>query len=172
MICAVCGQRSPSPQSNSIRFCIIINDASLHELAMQGLTDRLEILEKSCFRSTKDTWHRRCKNILQSPINLIFIVNRFRYIDNQLIKYNLVSLDLNITLGSYNITLQADIDHHRLSVYCGQYTTSVYWKHSIATTRKITACDGNQTQGSYITYIILYILFVEWVSNHNTEHRK
>ena len=64
-------------------------------------------------------------NISYSLLNII--VNCFSYVDNQFIKSRCsVPLGMNIRLGSYEFSLQAIIDHHGLSVYCGHYTTFVF----------------------------------------------
>ena len=63
----------------------------------------------------------------------MIIINRFSYIDNQYIKYRcLVPLGLNIILGPYEFSLQATINHHGLSRYCGHYCgNTFYWNDKI-----------------------------------------
>ena len=73
----------------------------------------------------KDTWHVEPKHILQPPQYLIAAVNRFNNTNNKFNKNrNLIHVDLNITLGLYTFNVQATIDHHVHSVYCGHYTVS------------------------------------------------
>ena len=43
-------------------------------------------LENTCFRYKKDTWYVEWHYILQAPRKLNVIVNRFRYINNNVIK--------------------------------------------------------------------------------------
>ena len=85
-MCDVCAVRSPSFQSNNVLYITVMNDASLQELMMQGLDGRLETL---CFQCKRNTWHLCSKQFLQPPKYLIIIVNRFSYVDNQVIKLDL-----------------------------------------------------------------------------------
>ena len=101
------------------------------------------------YYGTRGTWYEYSKHILRSPKYLAIFVNRFIYIDNQIInKMCLASLYLNIRLRSYQFNLQGTTDHRRLSVYWGYYTTSTHcWgKHFI-----VSVCDKNYTGGCYPT---------------------
>ena len=84
----------------------------------------------------------------------------------------MISLDLNIIQGSYEISLHADL--HGLFMYCGQQTTSVIWigRAFYCNDDKIAVCDMNHTRGSSTSYIILYKMRVEWVYNQNIEDGK
>ena len=64
--------------------------ASMQELMMQGLQ---QILENSCFRCKKNTWHVESKYIFQPLKYVIIIVSRFRDINN------------NVTKGRYSIPI-------------------------------------------------------------------
>ena len=142
MVCDVCGLRSPSFQPNSVLYITIINNASLHELVMQGLE---EILEKSCFQCKRNTWHPCSQKLLQPPKYVVININRFSYVCNQFLKNrSLAPLGLNFMLGSYAFSLQATLGFSMLS---GHYSASVYCceKNFIATTTKLL-CDIHQTK--------------------------
>ena len=55
--------------------------------------------------------HTCYKHIIQPPKDTIIIVRSIIYIDNSFLNRCLVPLDLNITLGSCQFSLQATIDH-------------------------------------------------------------
>ena len=93
----VCGLRSPSLQSSDILCITFISDASLQELVMQGLEERLK---KLCLQCNRDTWHTCSKHILQAPKDRLMNVKWFSYIANQFIKDTpLVPLDSSKILG-------------------------------------------------------------------------
>ena len=163
-MCDVCGLRSQSLRSNSVLYISIINNASLQELVMQGLEERLE---KSSFQCKRNTWHLCSKQFLQPPKYLVISVNRFSYVGGQFMKKNrsLVPLDSNFMLCSYEFSLQATIDHHGLSVYRGHCTASVYCcEKTFYCNDKITICDINNTLESSTTHVV--------VCNLNTEDGK
>ena len=98
----------------------------MQELTMKGIQQKLQ---KSYFRCKKNTWHVECNCILQPPKYLIIIVNRFRYINNNITKdrYS-IPMDITIVLDLNKFNLQTTIDHHGSSVYSGDYTLSTVVK--------------------------------------------
>ena len=56
---------------------------------------------------------------------MIIAVNRLRYVDNNFTKGSCsIHMDMAAVVGIHKFSLQATIDHHELSMYCGHYTTS------------------------------------------------
>ena len=136
--------RSPSFQSNTVLYITLINNASLLELVMQGLEEKLE---KSCFQCKRNTWHKCSQHILHSPKYLIINIKPFSYAGNQFIRNIYIApLGLDFMLGTYTFSQQATIDHHRFFMYSGHYTAAVYCceKTFIAITTKLM----------YLIYII------------------
>ena len=85
-------------------------------------------LEKSmsCFQPKKNTWHVESNSILQPPKNLIIIVNRFRYINNNVTKdVSSIPMDMTIVHGPRKFSLHNTIANHGPSMYSGHYTTSI-----------------------------------------------
>ena len=59
-------------------------------------------------------------------INVIIVINRFRYINNNFTKDRCsIPMDITIVLGLHKFSLQATIDHHGPSMYSGNYTASI-----------------------------------------------
>ena len=84
IVCDACGLRSPSFESGSVLYITpIYTSSGMQELMMQGMQQNLE---KSCFRCKRNTWHVESNHILLHPKYLIIVVNRFRYINNDLTK--------------------------------------------------------------------------------------
>ena len=83
IVCDACGLRSPSFESSSVLYITPTYTCSMQGLIKQGMGQKLE---KSCFRCKKNTWHVEINYILQPPKYLIIVVNRFRYINNNLPK--------------------------------------------------------------------------------------
>ena len=104
-VCDVSGLGSPSLESSSVLY-ITPTYTSCMELIMQGMQQKRE---KSCFRCKKNTWHVESNYCLQPPKNLIIIVNRFRYINN------------NVTKDRCSMHIDMTINHHEPSMYSGHY---------------------------------------------------
>ena len=88
----------------------------------------------------KNTRHIESSYILQPPKYLLLFVNRFRYLNNNIIKDRCpIPLDTTVMLGPLKFNLQATIDHHGPSIDSGHYTASINCckKHSIATITKL-----------------------------------
>ena len=89
--------------------------------------------------------HIESSNILQPPKYLFLFVNRFRYLDNDIIKDRCpLHLDTTVMLGPLKFNLQATIDHHGPSIDSGHYTASINCckkKHSIATITKLRSLE-------------------------------
>ena len=94
-------------------------------------------LEKSCFRCKKNTWYVELKYVLQPPKDLIIMVNRFRYINNNVTKDKYSTpMDMAIVLGQIQ-----PASYHRSSwtiyVFCSlYYLYQLLQKHSNAMTAK------------------------------------
>ena len=107
IVCDVCGLRSPLFDSATILYFTSTDNASLQELVLQEHKQKL-YEARCCYK--KDTLHVEFKHILQPPIYVIIIVNRFNYISNKIIKNrSLIPLDLNIVLGPYKFNLRATV---------------------------------------------------------------
>ena len=63
------------------------------------------------------------KRILQPPKYLIFVVNRFKYININATKNRSIT-PMNL-LGPYRFNLQTTVGHHRHSMNYGHYTESI-----------------------------------------------
>ena len=150
--------RSPSIESSGVLYISPTHTSSMQELIMQGLQQKLE---KSCFRCNKNTWHVESNHILQPPNYLIIVVNRFRYINNQLAKDKCsIPMDMTVVLGYHKFSLQATIDHHGPSIYSGHYTTSVNCcnRTFFCNDNKITEFDMINTKNSSTAYVVIYKL--------------
>ena len=118
-----CGLRSPQLKSSSVLYITPICTSSMQELVKQGIKQNLE---KSCFLCKKNIWHVESNYLLQPPNYLIIVVNRFRYINNDVTKYRCsITMDMTVVLGLHKFNLQATIDHHEPSMYSGHYTASI-----------------------------------------------
>ena len=105
----------------------------MQNLILEGLQQKLQ---KSCSRSSKNTWHVESSYILQPPKYLLLFVNRFRYINNDVTKDRCpIPMDTTVRLGPLKFRLRATIDHHGPSIHSGHYIASINCckKHSIAT---------------------------------------
>ena len=101
-------------------------------------------LQKSCSRCNKNTRHIESSYILQPPKYLLLFVNRFRYLNNNIIKVRCpIPLDATVMFGPLKFNLQATIDHHGPSIDSGHYTASINCckKHSIATITKLRSLE-------------------------------
>ena len=73
-----------------------------------------------------NTRHIESSYILQPPKYLLLFVNRFRYLNNNIIKDRCpIPLDTTVMLGPLKFNLQATIDHHGPSIDSGHYTASI-----------------------------------------------
>ena len=84
IVCDVCGLRSPSFESSSVLYISPTDTSSMQNLILEGLQQKLQ---KSCSRCNKNTRHIESSYILQPPkYLLLFVNNRFRYINNNITK--------------------------------------------------------------------------------------
>ena len=96
---------------------------SIQNLILQGLQQKLQ---KSCSPINKNTWHIQSSYMLQPPKCLLLIVNRFRYINNNVTKDRCsIPMDTTVRLGPLKFSLWATIDHHGPSIHYGHYTASI-----------------------------------------------
>ena len=141
IVCEVCGLRSPSFESSSVLHISPTDTPSMQNLILEGLQQKLQ---KSCSRCNKNTRHIESSYILQPPKYLLLFVNRFRYLNNNIIKDRCpIPLDTTVMLGPLKFNLQATIDHHGPSIDSGHYTASINCckKHSIATITKLRSLE-------------------------------
>ena len=123
IVCEVCGLSSPSFESSSLLHISPTNTPSMQNLILEGLQQKLQ---KSCSRCNKNTQHIESSYILQPPKYLLLFVNRFRYLNNNIIKDRCpIPLDTTVMLGPLKFNLQATIDHHGPSIDFGHYTASI-----------------------------------------------
>ena len=94
----------------------------------------------------------------QPPKYLLLFVNRFRYLNNNIIKDRCpIPLDATVMLGPLKFNLQATIDHHGPSIDSGHYTASINCckKTFYCNDHKITEF-GTTDKNSSTAYIVLY----------------
>ena len=128
---------------------------SMQNLILEGLQQKLQ---KSCSRCNKNTRHIESSYILQPPKYLLLFVNRFRYLNNNIIKDRCpIPLDATVMLGPLKFNLQATIDHHGPSIDSGHYTASINCckKTFYCNDHKITEF-GITDKNSSTAYIVLY----------------
>ena len=155
IVCEVCGLRSPSFESSSVLHISPTDTPSMQNLILEGLQQKLQ---KSCSRCNKNTRHVESGYILQPPKYLLLFVNRFRYLNNNIIKDRCpIPLDATVMLGPLKFNLQATIDHHGPSIDSGHYTASINCckKTFYCNDYKITEF-GITDKNSSTAYIILY----------------
>ena len=122
IVCEVCGLRSPSFESSSVLHISPTDTPSMQNLILEGLQQKLQ---KSCSRCNMNTQHIESSYILQPPKYLLLFVNRFSYLNNNIIKDRCpIPLDTTVMLGPLKFNLQATIDHHGPSIDSGHYTAS------------------------------------------------
>ena len=142
IVCEVCGLRSPSFESSSVLHISPTDTPSMQNLILEGLQQKLQ---KSCSRCNKNTRHVESSYILQPPKYLLLFVNRFRYLNNNIIKDRCpIPLDATVMLGPLKFNLQATIDHHGPSIDSGHYTlhlSIVAKKHCIAAITKLRSSE-------------------------------
>ena len=110
---------------------------SMQNLILEGIQQKLQ---KSCPRCNKNTRNIESSYILQPPKYLLLFVNRFRYLNNNIIKDSCpIHLDTTVMLGPLKFNLQANIDHHGhlLIPVITLHLSIVAKKHSIATITKL-----------------------------------
>ena len=120
---------------------------------MPGMQQKLE---KFCFRCKKNTWHVESNYISQPSKYLIIIVNRFRYINNNVTKDRCsIPMDMTDVLGLHKFSLQAAIGHHGLCIQVIILPSTV---------AKIFYCNDSKitqmidTKNSSIAYVVIYKL--------------
>ena len=86
------------------------------------------VLEIICFIYKKNIWHVESNYNLQSPNNLIIIVNQFRYINN-IVRWS-IPMDMTIAPGFHKSNPQATIGHHEISMYSVHYNKND-WYHKV-----------------------------------------
>ena len=122
------------------------------------------LAQKSCSRCNKNTRHIESSYILQPPKYLLLFVNRFRYLNNNIIKDRCpIPLDATLMLGPLKFNLQATIDHHGPSIDSGHYTASINCckKTFYCNDHKITEF-GITDKNSSTAYIVLYKWIDTW----------
>ena len=99
------GLRPLSFEVSIVLYITPIYASSMQKLIMQGMQQKLQ---KSCFRIKKKTWHVKSKCVLQHPKYLIIIVNRFRFINNNVTKDRCsIPIDMTIVLDLHKFSLLA-----------------------------------------------------------------
>ena len=112
----------------------------------------------------KNTRHIESSYILQPPKYLLLFVNRFRYLNNNIIKDRCpIPLDATVMLGPLKFNLQATIDHHGPSIDSGHYTASINCckKTFYCNDHKITEF-GITDKNTSTAYIVLYKWIDTW----------
>ena len=139
---------------------------SMQNLISEGLQQKLQ---KSCSRCNKNTRHIESSYILQPPKYLLLFVNRFRYLNNNIINDRCpIPLDATVMLGPLKFNLQATIDHHGPSIDSGHYTASINCckKTFYCNDHKITEF-GITDKNSSTAYIVLYKWIDTWFLDSN-----
>ena len=134
---------------------------SMQNLILEGLQQKLQ---KSCSRCNKNARHIESSYILQPPKYLLLFVNRFRYLNNNIIKDRCpIPLDATVMLSPLKFNLQATIDHHGPSIDSGHYTASINCckKTFYCNDHKITEF-GITDKNSSTAYIVLYKWIDTW----------
>ena len=117
----------PSFESSSVSYITPTYTSSMQELVMQGMRQKWE---KSYYWGKKNACHVESNYILHPPKYLIIVVNLF-IIDNFTKNKCSIPWDMTVVLGLHEFNLQATINHHRLSIHCGHYSTSINYCKSI-----------------------------------------
>ena len=166
IVCEVCGLRSPPFESSSVLHISPTDTPSMQNLILEGLQQKLQ---KSSSRCNKNTQHIESSYILQPPKYLLLFVNRFRYLNNNIIKDRCpIPLDTTVMLGPLKFNLQATIDHHGPSIDSGHYTASINCckKTFYCNDHKITEF-GTTDKNSFTAYIVLYKWIDTWFLDSN-----
>ena len=112
----------------------------MQNLILEGLQQKLQ---NSCSRCNKNTQHIESSYILQPPKYLLLFVNRFRYLDNNIIiKYRYLWIR-PLCLVPWNLTcrLLLIIMDHLLIPVITLHLSIVAKKHSIATITKLRSLE-------------------------------
>ena len=114
-------------------------------------------------RCNKNTWHVESSYILKLPKYLLPLVNRFRYIDNNVTTDRCsIHMDTTARLGPLKFSLRATIDHHGPSMHFGHYTASIYCcKKNILLQRSHYYRVWNYWQQNLL-YCICYTIWIGW----------
>ena len=131
---------------------------------MLVLQDPKQKFCKACSRCEKDTWHVESKHLVQLPNHSIITLTRFNYMNNIIMKNrSLITLDLNIILCPYKVSLQATVDHYGNFIHCGLYAASVNYcgRTFYCNDDRITECNTVDIRNSSTVYILLYKLIME-----------
>ena len=154
IVCDACGLKYPSFESSGVLYITPTYTSFTQQLIMQAVQQKLE---KSCFRCKENTWRVESNYILQPPKYLIIIVNRFRYINNNVPKIGLPYLWIwPLCLVSINPACrlpQIIMDHLSILVIILHLSTvakTFCWNDS-----KITEYKMIDTK---LTYCICYII--------------
>ena len=128
-------------------------------------------MQKSCSRCNKNTWHVESGYIFQPPKYLLFFVNRFRYINNNVTKDRCsIPMDTTVRHGPLKFSLRVIIDHHGPSIHSGHYTAYIInccKKTFYCNDHTITEFGIIDSKNSSIAYVILYELIDTWVLDSN-----
>ena len=123
IVCDVCGLGSPSFQSSSVLYIQPTDTASMKNLILQGLQQKLQ---KSCSRCNKNTLHVESSYILQPPNYLLLFANQFKYINNNVTKDRCpIPMDTTVWLGPLKFNLRTTIDHHGPSIHSGHHVAFI-----------------------------------------------
>ena len=97
IVCDACGLRPSLFESSSVLHITPAYTSTMQEFIMQGMQQKWV---KSCFPCKKNTWHVESNYIWQVPKYLVIVVNRFRYINNNLTKDGCsIPMDMTVVLG-------------------------------------------------------------------------
>ena len=134
----------------------------MQNLILQGLQQKSL---KSCSWCNKNTWYVDSSYILQSPKYLLLFVNRFRYINDNVIKYRCsIPMDTTVRLGPVKVSLRAAIDHHRQSIHSGHCAASINdckKKHSVATITQLRSLELSTTK----TPLLHMLYYINWLTH-------
>ena len=167
IVCNVSGLRSPTFESSSVLYISPTDTYSMQNLILQGSQQKLQ---KSFSRCNKNTWHVESSYILQPPKYLLLFVNRFRYINNNVVKDRCsIPMDTTFRLGPLKFSLRATIDHHGPSIHSGHYNASINCcKTFYCNDHTITKFRIIDSKNSSTAYVILYELIDTWFLDSNS----
>ena len=153
----------PHFQSSSVLYITPTCTPSMHELIKQGMKQKQENPAFDARRTLVESNY-----LLQPPKYWIIVVNRFRYINNNLPKRCSIPMDMTVVLGLHKCGLQATIDHHGPSIYSGHYTASInYSKRTFyCNDSKITEFKTIDTKNSSTAYVATYKLITPMAMTH------
>ena len=121
-------------------------------------------MQKSCSRCNKNTWHVESGYIFQPPKYLLFFVNRFRYINNNVTKDRCsIPMDTTVRHGPLKFSLRVIIDHHGPSIHSGHYIAYI-----INCCKKTFYCNDHTItefgiiDSKKLLYCICYTIWIDW----------